>query len=393
MKRPKIPESFVWRKYILAIGLSVVIVFLMFYKLGSLTTGVSSGEIATNIQPLGWHGLFRQPLYLPINLFRSIFFKLFNHSVFLLRLPSVLFGIASIASFSGLVYLWHGKKVAYLSTLMFVCSAWLLHVSRLATNDVVYLWAIVSAMLGYVCLDEFEHSKAVAFLNFFLLGLLITIPGLVWLSLFMLFIERKMLKDRLDELNLWGRLLSIILLLLWLPLTIYRNHVNHTFKIWLGLPNHFGSLIHIFKNFVAVPVHLLIRGPAYPQLWLGRSAVLDAFALAMLILGAYTYVKHRNNSRTRLLAALLLLSIILIGLNGSVSFSLIIPLAYLLIAMGLSYLMHSWKKVFPLNPVARWLSVSIIIVAILFSCLYNLRSYFIAWPHDPNTYSTFDRTV
>ncbi|HET8991757.1 MAG TPA: hypothetical protein VFN31_01850, partial [Candidatus Saccharimonadales bacterium] len=116
-------------------------------------------------------------------------------------------------------------------------------------------------------------------------------------------------------------------------------------------------------------------------------------ALAMLILGAYTYAKHRHNSRTQLLFGVLVLSIILVGLNGSVSFSLLIPTAYLFIAMGISFLIHSWRKVFPLNPVAKWLSITIITVAVLLSAVYNLSSYFIAWPHNPTTYNTFDRTL
>jgi 4-amino-4-deoxy-L-arabinose transferase-like glycosyltransferase len=374
--------------------LSLCLLFLMLYKLGSLTNGVSSAEAQVYNLKLGLHGLYHNPLYLPLNFLRSIDFRLFtHHSAFLLRLPDAIMGILTVISFSALVYLWHGKRTAYYASIMFAVSAWVLHVSRLASFDIVYLWAITSCLLAYVCLSEFEGSKLAWYLNLFLLGILVTIPGLIWLAFVLLYFEKDVLKSDQKKLSLPGKVASFLLLIIWLPLVIYRAHINHTFRQWLGLPQHFPSVLHFIKNMVAVPVHLLIRGPLYPNLWLGKAPVLDFFAVIMLLIGVYTYAQHRKNSRTQLLGSLTLLSIFLIGLNGAVSFSLIIPLAYLFIAMGLSYIVHSWRKVFPKNPVAKWVSLVLVILAITLSCAYNLRAYFIAWPHNSTTYTTFDQIL
>ena len=387
-------KSLNWQQLALASGLFIVIILIYLFKLGSLTTKVSPGELKVSSLPLGWHGLYKNPLYLPLNFLRSIDFYLFNnhHSIFLLRLPNVIFGLLSILSLSAIAYLWHGKKTAYFTTIMFASSAWVLHVSRLASYDVIYLWAMVSAVLGYVLLQEYDN-KLVWYYNLVILGLLTTIPGLIWLSLVMLFWQRKQLKATAIELNLGQRLLSVVLLILWLPLIIYRSSINHSLKQWLGLPQNFPDVLKQLKDFVAVPLHLLIRGPEIATLWLGKAPLLDVFSLALLLLGAYIYFKHRRNIRTKLLSSLLVLCVILIGLNGSVSFSLILPLAYILIAMGLNYFSFSWKKVFPFNPIAKGLGLGLIVLAILISATYNLKAYFIAWPHNPNTYSAFDKTL
>jgi hypothetical protein len=371
------------------------LVFIMLYKLGSLSGGVSASEIQASIQVVGWHGLYHNPLFMPLKLLRSIDFALFrSHGAYLTRLPNVILGALTIAAFGRIAYLWHGKRTALLATVMFASSAWVLHVSRLASFDVTYLWAMTTAILGFVLLSEYENSRLVWYFNLFILGIITTIPGLLWLVLLILFFEKDFLREGYGHRNkLYERVLSVLVLIIWLPLVILRLSSSRDIKYWLGLPAHFPSMLHLLKQFVAVPVHLLFRGPELPNVWLGKLPVLDAFALAMALFGGYYYIRHRRSSRSRLLASLILLSVILIGLNGSVGFSLIVPVAYLSTAMGLAYLMHTWKRVFPLNPVAKWVSLSILLIAVTLSCAYNLRSYFVAWPHNPTTYSTFDRYI
>ena len=80
---------------------------------------------------------------------------------------------------------------------------------------------------------------------------------------------------------------------------------------------------------------------------------------------------------------------ILIGLGGPVGLSMLVPVLFLLAAAGLHSLLQSWLRVFPTNPIARNLGVSLVILAVAVSCTYNLRSYFVAWPHNATTQATF----
>ena len=145
----------------------------------------------------------------------------------------------------------------------------------------------------------------------------------------------------------------------------------------------------LLKQFAAVPVHLFIRGPQYPELWLGKAPILDVFALVACILGIYFYLTHWKASRSRYLAVLALFGFVLVGLGGPVGLSILVPLLYMAVATGLAYLLRDWLKTFPNNPLARSLGIGLVVFAVTLSCLYNYRAYFIAWPHTAVTKATF----
>jgi hypothetical protein len=375
--------------FLLAFGL------LMYYKLGSLIHGLSQTEIAASTQAVGWHGIYHSPDFLPLKILRSIDFKLFHHhGQFLTRFPNTILGFISAACFGALIYMWHGQRTAVLATLMFCCSAWVLHASRLASFDVMYLFGITSLLLVHQLLYKFDENLFVWLLNFFLWGLLLTIPGFIWIVLVDIFFQREILADGWRYFELWWhRALSVVLLIIWLPLIgLYVKHVAGL-KVWLGLPTKFPGVLNLVKQFLAVFYHLFIRGPLYPNLWLGRSPALDVFTLALAIIGIYFYGTKLSSSRSRLLALMFIVSVILVSLGGPVSFVLLIPLMYVMAAMGLSYMIHNWLKVFPRNPIARYFGIGLISLAVIFSCVYNLRAYFVAWPNNPDAVSTFSHRL
>src|SRR4051812_4116202 len=105
---------------------------LLLYRLGNLTAGLSAAEYRAANLPLGWHGIYHDPAYLPLKVVRSVLFFFFpDHGPALSRLPNVLFGFLSIVSFIWLIRIWHGKRLALITGLLFASSAWTLHVSRL----------------------------------------------------------------------------------------------------------------------------------------------------------------------------------------------------------------------------------------------------------------------
>jgi hypothetical protein len=56
-------------------------------------------------------------------------------------------------------------------------------------------------------------------------------------------------------------------------------------------------------------------------------------------------------------------------------------------------LLHSWLKTFPNNPFARYFGIGIVSLAVIISCGYNYRSYFIAWPNTTQTKQTFGQRL
>jgi len=377
------------------IGWSLLVIvgigWLMLYKLGSLTGGLSAGESAAAVAPVGWHGIYHQPLDLPLKLVRSVVFALFpNHGQTLTRLPNALFGSLAIISFAWLVWLWHGTRTTILAGLLFASSAWVLHASRLASFDVLYLWATPTLLLLHVLLSRYSQKASIWYGSLLIWGMMLYVPGLVWLVAIEAWLQRAALKTAWQHFELWWqRLLYVLAGLVWLPLLVYGLTRHGNLINWLGLPSHWGSPVHLLKQFVAVPIHLFIRGPQYPDIWLGRAPVLDIFTLMACLAGIYFYVTHLKASRSRLLASFTLAGFILVGLGGPVGLSLLVPLLYVGAATGITYLLREWLSIFPNNPLARGLGLGLVALAVSLSCVYNLRAYFVAWPHNRATGSVF----
>ncbi|HVV67236.1 MAG TPA: hypothetical protein VHB72_04180 [Candidatus Saccharimonadales bacterium] len=373
------------------VAVTAALAFLLLYRLGSLAKGASLAEVHAAISPVGWHGIYHDALYLPIKLVRSVDFFIFRqHGQALTRLPSVFFGLLALGSFTWLVKLWYGNRVAVMSGILFACSAWFLHVSRIATFDVLYLWALPSLLLGNTLLQRYSKRVSVYYANVILWGLLLYIPGIIWILVINGFLQRSAIAKGWRNLGRWWqRALLILLGLVWLPLLIANLVQAHVWKSWIGLPAHLASPFMLIKHFIGVFVHLFIRGPEYPQIWLGRAPVLDIFTLALCVIGIFFYARHIEVARARTLFIFSLVSAVLIALEGPVGFSLLVPLAYIFAATGLAYLLREWLHVFPVNPLARNLGIGLICVAIALSCVYNLRAYFIAWPNAAMTKTVF----
>lgn len=365
--------------------------WLLLYKLSSITGGLSPTEIQAAIVPVGWHGMYHEPLYLPLKIVRSVIYVLFpSHGQLLTRLPNVLFGATAILTFAWLMRLWHGIRPAILASLLFATSAWVLHASRLASFEVLYLWAMPTLLVTHRLFSKHYEKPLVWYGSLLTWGLMLYIPGLIWLILLELYLQREPLRAAWKHYqSWWQRGLYVLAGLVWLPLLIIDLTRSGQLMQWLGFPAHLPGLLTLLKQFVAVPVHLFIHGPLYPEIWLGRTPILDVFTLVACFIGIYFYASHASSARSRLLTGFLVMGALLVGLHGPVGLSLLVPLLYVGAATGIAYLLHEWLHVFPHNPLARGFGLTLISIAVALSCLYNVRAYFVAWPHNTTTKATF----
>ncbi len=370
---------------------AAALAWLMLYKLGSLTGGFSRDEVSALASPLGWHGIFSHPLYLPLELLRSALFSAFpDYGQALGRLPNAILGVLAVVSFACLIRLWYGLRIALMASAMFATSAWTLHVSRLASFDAVYLWSMPTLLLGHFVLRKYYKRPLAWIGSLAAWALLLYVPGMVWFVLVDVVWQRRYIAGGWRHAaGWWARLIYTLVALVWLPLLVIDLQRPGRLLSWLGLPQHLGSVLDIARNVIDVPYHLFIRASYGPQLWLGHAPVLDIFALAMCALGVYFYVTHWRSARSRFLGIVSLMGLVLIGLAGPVTSSLLIPLLYVAIATGMAYLLNQWLKTFPNNPLARGVGLGLLVAAVLLSCAYNYRAYFIAWPHASATRAVF----
>jgi hypothetical protein len=371
--------------------LLVITALLVGYRLGSLTGGLSPAELDVASHYKSLSVILSNPLHAPYNLLGWVISQIPYHSQAMVRLPAALLGIASLIPLAYILRRWYGMRMTLLGMALFMTSAWFLHVSRVGLYEAEYLWAICS-LLGLHLLLHAEAERFWVFLTW-LIGMLVLlfIPGMVWLVLVNIILQRNDILDAWEEINLlWRKLLILALPLLTIVALAYVFYLHSSLFIpWLGAPDDWSKWLDMLKRFGNAFAYFVLRGPLRPDVWLGRLPILDAFVLAMLVAGGIFYSRHLKAARTRLIITFFLLGAILVALQPTVGFSLLVPIVYLVAVAGIAYLLHEWLGVFPRNPLARGVGIGIISLLVAVSCIYNLRSYFVAWPHNIGTKHTF----
>jgi len=380
-----------WRAISATVAAVAVAGFLLLYRLGSLTGTLSRGELAQQAFAGSWHHIASNPLNLPLTGLQWLALTALGHGHTVTRLPSVALGLLALFAFAYVLRRWYGVRTAFFGTVMFATAGWLLHVSRYAGYEVLYLWAVPTLLALHIAWERHSKNAWATFSAMLLIALLLYIPGFFWLVLVVLGLQYQHLLDGWKNLNkIWLRILLIFVFLLALaPLAAAIARHPSLAQSWLGLPHNFSDPGEIPRRLAQTVSFLIWRGPLTPALWLDRLPVLSIFAAAMALLGVLFYAKHWQAPRTRLLAGTFIIGAVFYALGGPVGFSVLIPIIYLVIAGGVGYLLHEWLRVFPRNPLARAVGYTLIAFLIGLNCLYTLRSYYIAWPHSPATKAAF----
>lgn len=395
--RPANTAARLWlRSHKLTLGIvglfAVLVTSLLLYRIATLPSGGLSGfELQIAATPTSWHSLIQDPFFLSAKVLHSAgFYLLGSHGALSSRLPSALLGAVAIISVGLLLRAWHGARIAVLGCLLFATSAWTLHISRFAGFDSSYLVAL-PLLLATQLIIQRSRAGWVPYIILLVWSSLLFTPGLIWFVLIAVWWQRYELHDAWRQGRTWWRRTLLVLSgLVWLPLLANRFITQPlAIKDWIGMPTGLSGLSGFGQRLADVPLHLFIHGPSAPDIWLGQLPILDVFTLIVTILGIVFYTRHWRSSRAHQIGIYGLLSFLLIGLGGSVTLSLVIPLLYLLAGSGLSWLLRDWLTRFPNNPIARAVGIALITTAVVTSCVYNLQSYFVAWPHSSTTISHF----
>lgn len=383
-----------WQPLVACGSVFLVMVVALLFRLGTLLPhrGYSAREVVTQSASHSLRGILHDPTNAPYKLVARGLIQIWPHSLLPMRLVSVVFGMGTVVLFYYLVHHWHGRRIAILSTLLLGLSSWFLHVARIGTPDVM-LFGVFALFVCGVRLKDSHRPRWVTIVSFVLFAVALYLPGLVWFLAAGVIWQAKTIWATIRRTPVLITILAVLLMLVLLaPLAwgVYRN--PHIIRELLGLPAAFPSPLHILKNLVLIPVHLFIRSANNPEMWLARLPLLTIFGIFMCIIGGYIYVRYRNLTRSKLLAGIVIISLVLISLGGAVTISVLVPFVYLVIAAGLAYFLEQWLAVFPRNPIARSIGVGAVTIVVGLSCIYNLRSYFVGWPHAAPTQAVFTET-
>ncbi|MET0779263.1 MAG: glycosyltransferase family 39 protein [Candidatus Saccharimonadales bacterium] len=377
-----------WPQLVLYAVLIAVFSSLLWFNLGSLTGGYSPQELQTTLASTGWRHIFEQPVNAPYLVAVRLLSYLFDNHLLITRVVSAVVGLATLALFYILVRYWHGERTALVGTLLFGFSAWFLHTARLGVPDVL-LFGILALVACYLWLRN--TGSGLALLGCFILaGALLYVPGMVWFIALGALLQWKSV-DRYFKKNLWavtaGGLLLIIALVP-LGMAIY-NHPEVA-KVYAGLPaTGWPMPFEVLKNIALVPVHIFWQGQVQPEHWLSKLAVLDYFTTAMFFLGGYLYIRNVRLRRFWLMVAILSAGTVLVSLGGAVSLTILVPFLYIIAAAGIGFLIDNWITVFPRNVIAQSVGYGLVSLAVVATCTYSVRHYFVAWPQAQATKAVF----
>jgi hypothetical protein len=358
-------------------------------KLHTLLPGFSSTELQTYQSSTSLRTILHHPVNAPFLLVGWLIVKAHVAQPLLyFRMVSVALGLCTLAIFCGLLYYWHGHRVALFGTLLFGTSDWFLHAARLGTPSVLLFGLFLLIACG-VWLQATKSPYAILALLLLSAGLMY-VPGMPWLIGLSLIVSWKRLNDIFTKqlgLVSIGTILAIAMLA---PLGWAIYQTPSIGKVLLNLPaTGWPVPLTVLRHVAEVPLHIFVYGQGTPAFYLGHLPVLSVFTSVMFILGGYVYLRHVGLQRVKLLLTILITGTIVAGLGGSTDLGLLVPFLYFVASVGIGYLFSQWFSVFPRNPIAQMICVLCMLGVVLLVVTYNARTYFISWPNASETRAYF----
>lgn len=305
-----------------------------------------------------------------------------------LRYYSIGLGLLSAIILFVLLRKWHTRRVAWATTILYGASAYFLAISRSGLSDAAMLAALPLLLLAGTWLRRKKDIVKLPIATL-ICTLLLYLPGL-WLFLLSGVValrKRIGLAFKLNSKLVVAVSLGTLLIGLFPLVYVFSKNPSQMFA-WLTLLDSLSiDLKSLANNFIGIFDVLFYRGFDDRTFWLTGSAILDVIAMAFIALGIYSYRVGLHPMRKRVLYGFSILSLIVITIGGTSLMPLFIPLLYIFAANGIAFLLQQWFTVFPRNPLARTTGILFLSLLVLFSCFYQVRKYFVAWPNSPDTIS------
>jgi hypothetical protein len=379
-----------WRGAVLILCLAAVAFVLYFHRLGELLPGYANIEVSSLRNASDWHKIVTDPLNAPYKVCVWLLTAVHHSSILATRLVAASFATLSGLIFFAILRMRSHFYMALLGTVLFVTSAGLMHYGRLGSAQILQtaVLALMAAILYYRKLTS--HRVLASYGLILLLTVLWYIPGIVWFELFGVVLLNQGIRRRLSTAAIKHKIgWALISLAVLAPLVLACAKHPALIGTTLGLPHNLHALTHVATNLWHVLLGIGTHSTGDPLYNVGHVPLLNTVELALGAIGLYVHVRHERSDRSVFLIGSIVLSILLISLGGAVGYAALIPLLYLLIGRGVNHLLGRWFTVFPRNPIAKAAGIVFVCGMLFFSVLYQVRSYFVAWPHTDSTKQVF----
>ncbi len=371
-----------WAMLIFSIAYIIFIALFVAPK-GITTAEMKSAVISSKIN-------FNNLINLAYHLVQNLSIKLLGLSNFSIKLPTLIFGISSLALLMIMSKLWTDKKTAIIATLTATFSSQFIFFIQDGTpNIMVIFWTSLIMVILYKLLTFFEdknYKKKISQLDSIVLALapiiaislytpfsLIIILAIIVASLFhphIRFVLRQTIKlagNHKIILSL-SLMLAIVAPLFWNlikepQLALQLIGLNENFNLTSNLTN-LGHMIWQTKT--SLNPHFI------------PTPLFNLAGLTIITIGLFRSIKKIDQFRKIIVLVWLAIAVIVSLISQQASITLFIPM-YLLFAIGIKHLINSWYDIFPFNPYARvggLIPITILIIGLVTSGIFNfVNSY------------------
>lgn len=382
-----------WRPLLCGLAAFGIVLTLFLFRLGTLTPGLSQVEITTYNETRGFQQIVTNSVNAPYKSTVFVATKIANNT-FGLRLVGALIAVLSVGIFYFLALKFFSQTVSLITTLLFAASSLLLGVGRLATPTVMLLTILALITAGYFV--RFSKRQDIAWICLLIIvGLGLYVPSFFIIILCAAIFELGRGRKSFENLSSTTIVVcSIVISLLLAPLVVNVIQEPYLWRDYVGLPENIASPLIMLKDTANAFLSIFIMSPENPVYWLGRQPILDICSAALFLFGGYHIVKNKKLDRFWLLLGSLLVIIIWAGVSSNQLFIVsALPILYLIMGFGLTELITRWYAVFPRNPIARSVGLSLVLIAVILTINFHIQRYFVAWPNNSSTKQTFSEKL
>lgn len=368
--------------------LGVFVFSFYFWRLGTLTPGLSPTEISARSSSSSLRLIADNPLYAPHKIIAYSVQKIFGHGALALRGVSVVLAIILLTCFYLLAKEWFGKTIGFFATLLLAATPWFVLLARSAGPEILLLTPIVVLTSYYWLIRSKSRSAWLALL--ISSGLVVYLPGGVFLILLSAVFARKSLNHAAQAYGSISKIVGALVLLIILAPLVYVGIKNpSTLKPLLLIPAIWPSAVVAAKTTAWDVLALFWRAPLHADFIIGRRPMFSGAQIVLALFGGFALLRLAK-SKLYLLLAMIVFGILAAGINRNLALlSFVLPAISLSVAGGLRYLYIQWRSVFPKNPLPKYFALTLIASLVAIHIFYGLHYSLVAWPNSSATRSTY----
>lgn len=402
------------QRYLLAlITISLLLVIVLLITGLYAPNGLAQTEINSAVasHKLGFANLFEAHniTNLPYKIVQKLSIEIFGLSILSIKLPSLLIAAVTAVSLFVLINAWTDRRSAILATIIILISSRWLFLSQLGNHQVgvIGLSILLTSALALLTQQSnaiYQAKKRPKNYQISLIILLLTIfitAGLLFyfsMGIYLIFIisltmllhpfVRLSLK-RLNKLlgSTWYFVGLACLIVAITPLAI---GIIKDSSVATNLFNLDGFNFNLLDNLKFLLSEFLDFSP--PQDSLFATPWFNLSAIVLIVIGTFREIRTSYKPRSSIIVMWLFAAIVISLFSQQAIILIFVPCA-LSLAMGLDYILISWYRIFPRNPVARFAGLIPIVILLASLVVYNLEAYVNAYHYQPGLTNQFSNDL